>query len=145
MQPKTTEQLRHEIKAATDIRDFIKNNKKDLVLPLLTEYLNQLLSDKGLSKADVVRGSQLSRAYVYQIFSGEKSPSRDKVIALAFGLGLSEDEAQTLLKISGNMGLYARKRRDTVILFALQRGKPIDEVNNLLFEQRLGLLGVPEE
>ncbi len=145
MQPKTTEQLRHEIKAATDIRDFIKNNKKDLVLPLLTEYLNQLLSDKGLSKADVVRGSQLSRAYVYQIFSGEKSPSRDKVIALAFGLGLSEDEAQTLLKISGNMGLYARKRRDAVILFALQRGKPIDEVNNLLFEQRLGLLGVPEE
>ena len=99
MNPKTTEELKHEIKAATDIEDYLKSNRESLLQGNLAQHLNRLLSQKGLSKADVVRGSLLSRAYVYQIFSGEKTPSRDKLIATAFGLGLSDEETQTLLKL----------------------------------------------
>ena len=88
MNTKTTEELKHEIKAATDIEDYLKSNRENLLHGSLPEHLNLLLSQKGLNKADVVRGSLLSRAYVYQIFSGEKTPSRDKLIAIAFGLGL---------------------------------------------------------
>lgn len=91
MNPKTTEELKHEIKAATDIEDYLKSNRESLLQGNLAQHLNRLLSQKGLSKADVVRGSLLSRAYVYQIFSGEKTPSRDKLIATAFGLGLSDE------------------------------------------------------
>lgn len=145
MQTKSTEELAHEIKAATDLEDYFKNNRQNLVHPALPEYLNQVMSQKGLRKADVVRGSLLSKAYVYQIFSGDKTPSRDKVIALAFGLRLSDRETQTLLKVSGNMGLYARDRRDAVILFALLRNKSILETNHLLFDHGLEPLGVPEE
>ncbi len=54
-----------------------------------------------------------------RIFAGEKIPSRDKLIALAFGLRLSEEETIKLLKISGNRELYARDERDALILFAL--------------------------
>ena len=145
MEKKTTDELRHEIKAATDIEDYLNSNKEELALRSLTQYLDALLSRKGINKAEVVRGSLLSRAYVYQIFSGEKTPSRDRLIALAFGMGLSEDEAQSLLKVSKNRELYARDERDAVILFALQRGQSILAANELLFEHGFKTLGVPEE
>ena len=76
METKTTDELKHEIRAATAIEDYLKSNRDNLNLRSLPEHLAFLLSRKGISKAEVVRGSLLSRAYVYQIFSGEKTPSR---------------------------------------------------------------------
>lgn len=145
METKTTEELRNEIRAASDIEDYLTSNRENLILPNLSRHLNLLLSRKGLSKAEVVRGSQLSRAYVYQIFSGQKTPSRDKLIALAFGLRLSCEETEELLKTSKNQKLYARDKRDAVILFALQRSKTILEANDLLFDNGLETLGAPED
>lgn len=100
----------------------------------LSGHLEMLLSQKGVSRAEVVRRSLLDRTYAYQIFSGEKKLSRDKLIAIAFGLCLSDDEAQKLLKLSGNRELYARDERDALILFALQHKKTILEANELLFD-----------
>ena len=68
---KTTEELNHEIKAATDIEDYLNKNKDNLLSLSLSEYLNILLSQKGIKKADVVRGSLVGRAYVFKIFAGE--------------------------------------------------------------------------
>ena len=67
-------------------------------------------------------------------------PSRDKLITLAFGLGLSVDETQTMLKISGYKELYARSRRDSVMLFALNQNNTLLEVNEMLYEHGLALL-----
>lgn len=145
MEQKTTEELKHEIRSATDIADYLKRNQESLVHDSLCGYLNTMLLRKGVSKADVVRGSLLSRAYVYQIFSGEKMPSRDKLIAIAFGLRLSDEETQVLLKLSKNRELYARDERDAIILFALQRNKSVFEANDLLFELGHRVLGIPEE
>lgn len=142
---KTTDELTHEIKAATNIEDYLVKNKDHMLTRSLSEHLNILLSQKGISRADVVRDSLLDRAYVYQIFSGEKTPSRDKLIAIAFGLRLSDDEAQKMLKLSGNRELYARDERDALILFSLQRKKTILEVNELLFSNNLALLGTSKE
>ncbi|MCM1192161.1 MAG: XRE family transcriptional regulator [Butyrivibrio sp.] len=142
MQSKTTEELKHEIKSATDIEDYLKGNQENLITSTLAAHLNSLLSEKNLSKADVVRDSKLYRTYVYQIFLGEKRPSRDILIAIAFGLHLSEEESQALLKISKNRELYARDERDAIILFAIQRNMPIMAVNDLLFEHDLQPLGV---
>lgn len=138
---KETEQLNHEIKAATDIEDYLSQNKEQMLVHSLSKHLNMLLSQKGLLKADVVRNSLLDRAYVYQIFSGAKTPSRDKLIALAFGLCLSDEETRKMLMLSGNRVLYARDERDALILFALQRKMTILETNELLFSHRLKILG----
>lgn len=143
MELKKTEELNHEIKAASDIEDYLKKNKRHLLADSLPEHLNALLSRKRISRADVVRGSLLDRAYVYQIFAGQKAPSRDKLIAIAFGLRLTDAEAQKMLKLSGNRELYARDKRDAVILFALQKKKTIIETNELLASQSLSVLGAP--
>lgn len=142
METKSTEELKHEIKAATDIEDYLKTNKNNMITGSLSEHLNMLLSQKKVSKADVVRGCMLDRAYVYQIFSGDRTPSRDKLIALAFGLNLTDEETQKMLKLSCNRELYARDERDALILFALKQKWSVLKVNELLFDHGFAALGV---
>lgn len=141
MNRRSTEELYHEIKNATNMEDFLTKNRTEMLHHTLCEHLQMLLSQKKLSRAQVVRGSLLDRAYVYQIFSGEKTPSRDKLIALSFGLGLTDEETQAMLKLSGNRELYARDERDALILFALQHKWTIMDTNELLFSHELALLG----
>ncbi len=142
---KSTDELRHEIKTATDIEDYLKKNKEHLLRGSLSEHLHLLLSQKSLRRADVIRGSLLGRAYVYRIFAGEKIPSRDKMIALAFGLRLSEEETIRLLKFSGSRELYARDERDALILFALQRHMTIMDANELLLDHGLAILNTTKD
>ena len=71
-------------------------------------------------------------------------PSRDKLIALAFGLQLTAEETQTMLKLSGYGELYVRDIRDAIILYALQRNKNIFETNELLYQRGFHILGTPE-
>ncbi len=145
MEAKSTGELIHEIKNATDVEDYLIENKQYLLTRDLSEYLNMLLRKKEIRKADVARNSLLDRVYVYQIFSGRKIPSRDKLIAISFGLHLSDEETNTMLKLSGNRELYARDERDAIILFALQRKMNISDTNELLFNHGLEVLGSMKE
>ncbi len=137
----STEELNHQIEEATNIEDFLNSNREYMLSGSLSEHLSALLVEKNISKADVVRGSLLDRAYVYQIFSGERRPSRDKLLALAFGLRLTGDETQKLMKLSGNRELYARDQRDAVILYALKNHKTIMDTNELLDAHKMAALG----
>ncbi len=132
MRTKSTDTLNHEIKAANCIDGFLTRNKGELLSQSLPEHLAALLEQKSATRADVVRGSLLDRKYVYQIFSGEKTPSRDKLIAIAFGLGLTIDETQAMLKLSVNRELYSRDERDALIMFTIERRGDIHEANDLL-------------
>lgn len=141
----TTADVQKSLANALNFGDFLSRNKQNMIAQTLPEYLDSLLKQKHLKKADVVRGSQLDRTYVYQIFSGRKIPSRDKLLAIAFGLHLSTDETQKMLKLSGNLELYVRDKRDAAILFAIQHGSSIDEANNLLDQLGISPLGIPDE
>lgn len=142
---KSTDELKHEIRTATDMEDYLSENREHLLKDSLSEHLHMLLAQKNLRRVDVIRVSLLGRAYVYRIFAGEKIPSRDKLIALAFGLRLSEEETQKMLKLSGNRELYARDGRDALILFALQRHMTIMDANGLLLDHGLAVLNTAKE
>ncbi len=137
---KTTDELVNEIKNSKDILDYLAENREEMQLNSLPEALNGWLKRKRLTKAQVVRKSNLNRAYVYQIFLGSKYPSRDKVIALAFGLGLTVEEAQSLLKEAGYRELYPRDPRDTLLLFAIGQEMDIIAANELLYDHNIEVL-----
>lgn len=145
MNEKSTDELRHEIKHATDMEDYLSRNREHMLNESLSGHLHMLLSQKNLRRADVIRGSLLGRAYVYRIFAGDKIPSRDKLIALAFGLQLSEEETQKMLKLSGSRELYARDKRDALILFALQRQMTIMDANGMLLDHGHAVLDTAKE
>lgn len=137
---KTTDELTHEIMASDNILDYLEKNSGEMQISTLPEYLESWLQKRGRSRADVVRASNLNRAYVYQIFSGRKYPSRDKVIALAFGLRLNTEEVQTLLKQAGYRELYPRDPRDALLLHSLSRGQTIIEANEVLYDHNIEVL-----
>ena len=137
---KSTEELMHEIENSRNFVDFLEGNAEEMQLHPFPECLDKWLKEKQLSRADVVRQSNLNKAYVYQIFSGRKYPSRDKVIALGFGLKLNIEEMQLLLKQAGYRTLYPRDTRDALLLFALKEGMNILDTNNILYDHEVEVL-----
>lgn len=129
---KSTEELTNELTNSDNINEYVNDNKSELINIALSQYLENLLTSKNLTKSTVIAKSNLSRTYAYQIFDGKKNPTRDKLVALCFGFQLSADETQRVLKIAKLPILYPRLKRDSLILFALQKQYTIIECNNLL-------------
>ena len=136
----STDVANDNIKKAATFKDFLINNQKNMISMTLSEYLMQLLKKKKLKRARVIQDSGLEKAYVYQIFKGEKRPSRDKLIALAFGLHLNIEETQRMLKLGGCSELYARTKRDALILFCIFRKKSIYDTDAALYKWGLTTL-----
>lgn len=131
---KTTEELLNTLKHSVSITSYLSQEQDNLkTLPLHT-YLNDIFAEKEISPSQCIRNSGLDRTYCYQIFSGRKLPSRDKVLALCFGLSLDVEDTQLLLKSTGYTQLYPRNERDSIIIFALQRNASILEANELLLD-----------
>ena len=136
---KDTEQLQHELKEADSMEKFFAENGEHLRRLTLAEYLERLLEEKQLTKAEVVRRSNLDKVYSYHIFSGyRKNPSKEKVLSLALALGLSPEEAQRLLYYAGAKQLYVRDPWDSVLWYALEHGLSVADVNELLENLNLG-------
>ncbi len=99
----------------------------------LKAWLGDMLSSYGLDRSTVIRKSRLNQTFAYQIFAGSRRPSRDKLIQLAFGMGLGVDEACELLERGGANALRGTCARDVVIAFCLSRGFDISACDDLLW------------
>lgn len=98
-------------------------------------YLATLLKKYSISKNEAINNSAISQIYGYQIFSGKRpNPSRDKILQLIFGMSLNLEDSQRLLKLAGVSELYPRIKRDSIILFAINKGLTIEKCDELLFE-----------
>lgn len=97
------------------------------------EYLQQLLDGKGLQRAQVVRAAGLNETHGYQIFAGTRRGSRDKMLALAFAMGLSLQETNRLLQAAQVNELYCKGRRDAIIIFCLEHGCTLQQVDEELY------------
>jgi len=89
---------------------------------------------RGYKKSGGISASCLSKTYAYQIFSGVKNPSRDKLLALAVAMTLTFEECQRLLRLAAVNELYVKNKRDSIIIFGLMRGLNNMELNDLLYE-----------
>ena len=84
---KLTDELLNELLDAPNIDGYIKEH--DFATPSLSDYLKQLLQEKGLERSRVVRMADLNETFGYQIFTGARHPSRNKVLQIAFAMALS--------------------------------------------------------
>ena len=138
---KTTEELMEILKSKKSIGAYFEEEVNELEFSSLAEYLELLLREKHLKKSDVIRRSNLDKNYAYQIFNGNKTnPSRNKMLMLALGMNLQIIETRKLLKIAGACDLYPRSPRDSVILYCLNKGSTLMEVNELLSDYNLDIL-----
>ena len=63
---KLTEELLNELLDAPNIDGYIREH--DFAAPSLSDYLKQLLQEKGLERSRVVRMADLNETFGYQIF-----------------------------------------------------------------------------
>lgn len=98
------------------------------------DYIKQILEQKGMSVADLQKKSRIDRTYIYQIMDGSKNPGRDKIIAMALGAQLTLEECQRALKTASEGILYAKNRRDSILIYAVNNRLSIMETNALLEE-----------
>ena len=140
MPAKDTAQLENELSEAEDMKKFLDDNEENFRQFTLAEYLRRLLAEKNLSKAQVIKNSQLDEGYAHHIFGGRKNPSREKILSLALAMNLSPKEADYLLYYAGHNKLYVRDECDAVFAFALENHKTVLQTNELLEELKLSPL-----
>jgi len=137
----TTQEFQRDLFLAGPLEDFIRANEGSFVETTLSAHLNALCRERGVACARVLRRSGIDRVYGHQLFSGIRKPSRDKVIQLAFGFSLNVDETQKLLRAAGKSALYARIKRDAVVLYCLSRGLDFLDTQAMLADLNLPILG----
>ena len=105
-----------------------KINKSNTLNELLIQYntyykmdsfvdsLNNLLVQKKITKPEIVQRTQIGRTYIYQIFSGMRHPSRNKLLQITVALRCNLEETQNLLILSNHSPLNLKKKRDIIIL-----------------------------
>lgn len=115
-----TERLLAELLDAPSIDAFASAHEP--IERSLSDYLNQLLASKGLSRPRVIRAAGLNPTFGYQIFTGQRNPSRDKVLQLTLAMGCTLTETNRALQAAGHSALYRKSRRDAIIIFCIERG-----------------------
>ena len=135
MKRKSTKELNRELTAAPDLKRFLEDNREQFQETGFQELLQELFHNSGISKATLAKRAETSEVYLYQIFSGTRTPSRDRVLCLCFGLPATLEQTQELLRIGGMAQLYPKNRRDAVIMYGLTHRLELPKVNDLLFAE----------
>ena len=125
-----TEELLVELLEAPSIDSYLDEHAPGT--RSLSDYLNELLVAKRLKRSQVVRMANLNETFGYQIFTGARNPSRDKVLQIAFAMALTLRETNRALEAAGVSSLYSKDRRDAII-FCLDRGCSLQKVNEELY------------
>lgn len=138
---KDTSRILEELNICSDFSTFYDENKQYMVSEKLSQMLDRIIKEKNLKKSEVIKESEISEVYAYQIFSGLRKPERKKLLCLTIAMGLDLDETQTLLKCAGYNTLYAKIPFDSIVIYAIHQKLSVIEINNLLFKHNLETLG----
>jgi hypothetical protein len=136
-----TSSLLRRLFNTSDLEEFMANNAGEMEIPPFHVYITDLCRLQGWIPEQIIRLSAIERSYGHQLFNGTRKPSRDKVIQLAFGLGLDLDSTQKLLQIAQKNPLYPKIKRDAAIIFCINNQKDILETQSVLLNLGLTLLG----
>ena len=126
---------------ANNLDRFLAENKEGFDVPEFHEVISAMCRERNETAEAVIGRSGIERTYGHQLFNGTRKPSRDKVIQLAIGFGMNTEETGELLKAAGKSPLYPRVERDCILLFGINKGYGIMEIQELLHEKGATILG----
>ena len=135
--------IQQETKMSTDDLFLMLENEADISrnwehisenmnTPSFREYLYSLISERNINTREFIVKTLLSRSFTYQIFSGDRIPSRDIILRIAIAVGFSVDETQRLLKLADRGALYPKVKRDSLIIYAISNNFSLYKTDELL-------------
>lgn len=136
----TTQMLESDLILRESYTDFIHKNLNKVKTTKLSVYLREIVFQTCENIAEAFKDSPLSASYVYQILNGDRIPSRDKLIILAFILEMNLHQLNRALKYAEKSELYVKNQRDSVIMHGIIHKKSLESVNKKLSETNLNRL-----
>lgn len=134
---KPTDDLYKELNQTSHIEQYLKDNDEFLIDSSLSNYLCKKFDEMNLSKSSVLKNADINEIYGYQILSGKRSPSRNKLLCICIGAGFSLETTNETLKVAEYSPLFPKLKRDSIIIFGLQNHYPIWKINEALFDHEL--------
>lgn len=139
--PLSTSKLWEQLIKATSAKQFIGQNESAIGLPAFCEHISALCKERNEVPERVIKKANIERSFGHAIFRGDRNPSRDTVLQLAFGFDADVELAQSLLWHAGHSPLYPRVPRDAAISYCLLNSTGIIEAQRILMELDLPLIG----
>lgn len=137
MNPKTTGELMHLLSSARNISELKQytDTLSQTVFPSsFSEYLSELLRVRQIPPAELIAAAGIQRNYGYQILDGQTPSLTDKVLSICLALTLDVTETQRALTLTQNGQLYSKNKRDSILIFALEKKLSVIDTNVLLEE-----------
>ena len=137
---KKTSELVKDLRDCERFESYCQDNRDELLTESVADRLNAIVAEKDLKKSEIIKRSELSETYGYQIFAGKRHPERDKLLCIVLGMDLELDEIQDLLRKCGYPQLYAREKRDAALIYALTHRLTVIETNDMLERGGMGAI-----
>ena len=135
--------IEHDIQHIDSFEEFEKFYTDDLIEgnALLGKYLYELLERHGKKADHVSLQIGYSHDYVRKIALGEKNPKREVLLAICVFIHATVEETQNLLRYAGQQPLYARRKQDAIIWYALLKEQALKDLDDYLFSRGYKTLG----
>ncbi len=97
-------------------------------------YMDTMIAGRKLKRQDIFQKADLPQKYGYKLLSGEThTTDRDKLLRIFIAMGMTLKETQRALALYGLAALYPKKKRDVILIIALNKGiTSVDKVNEWL-------------
>ena len=135
MKSKSTNDLNEELMQESNIDAYINDNRQFFADQSIAELLTELYEKKSISKAALARKAGISEVYLHQVFAGRRNPSRDRLLCICVGLGVTLEESQRLLTQASYAQLYPKIKRDAIISHGIVHHTELNEINDKLFAE----------
>lgn len=108
---------------------------------LLGRYLDALLKRHGFTASSVSTKIGYDASYLRKMIKNKReNPDRDILLATCVTIGATVEETQVLLRYAGVQPLYARRKRDAIIWFALLKGETLESLDRFLDKNEYKML-----
>ena len=103
-------------------------------------YLEACIKKQNMTKNKVINNTNMQKNYAYQICSGIKKGSKDKIVQLAIAMHLDLHDTNNLLSLSNNGSLYPKVKKDAILIYAINHGYNLYKTNEMLLDQGFEIL-----
>ena len=134
---KHTTELINELEQAKTTKEFeafLKCNAAEMHGERFGDGVLRLCARYEITASSLQLRIAISKSQFYSLLNGTRNPSKESVIKIAFGLGITQSETNDLLKVSGYRPLDPKNKEDAIIIFGIENKKEIGKIDELLKE-----------
>ena len=117
--------------------DFFPQDWDEFLNDDIRDFFDTLLYETGQKKSEIIRKTNLSRTYGYQLMEGRRKGKRDYYLLIALAMSLDLKTTQRMLSVTQCDALHPLVKRDAAVIFAINHG--YDCFKTLCFMESLGI------